>query len=231
MSFEQAFNRMWHSVAAKFRSRRRKRFLALFPPDRVKSIIDLGGLVSHWDGEQRDITVLNLMPQESPHCKVIVGDGRHTGLPDKGFALAYSNSAIEHVGKWEDQVAFASELKRVGKAVYCQTPNRWFPLEVHYLTFFWHWYPRLLRSYFIVRYLTGWGWLVRPDRRRVQEYADTVNLLTFSQMQTLFPGCSIQREKFLGLTKSLIAVSNVNNESYVGSNAQGERTGVTAQNS
>jgi len=206
MSFEQGFNRLWHSVAAKFRKRRRKRFLALFPPGRASSIIDLGGLVGHWDGEQRDITVLNLMPQESSHCKVLVGDGRQTDLPDRGFDLAYSNSAIEHVGKWQDQVAFARELQRVGKLVYCQTPNRWFPLEVHYLTFFWHWYPKLLRNYFIVRYFTGWGWLVRPDRRRVQEYADTVRLLTYNQMKELFPGCSVERERFLGLTKSLIAI-------------------------
>jgi Methyltransferase domain len=207
MSFEQGFNRLWHTIAGKFRKRRRERFVALFPPDKISSIVDLGGLVSHWDGEQRDITVLNLMPQESNHCKVLVGDGRHTDLPDRGFDLAYSNSAIEHVGKWQDQVAFAQELQRVGKLVYCQTPNRWFPLEVHYLTFFWHWYPKLLRNYFIVRYFTGWGWLVRPDRRRVQEYADTVRLLTYNQMKELFPGCSVERERFLGLTKSLIAIS------------------------
>jgi hypothetical protein len=230
MGFEQTFNRLWHSVAAKFRKRRRKRFLALFPPDRVNSIVDLGGLVSHWDGEKRDITVLNLMPQESAHCKVVVGDGRHTGLPDKGFALAYSNSAIEHVGKWEDQVAFASELKRVGKAVYCQTPNRWFPLEVHYLTLFWHWYPKLLRNYFIVRYLTGWGWLVRPDRRRVQEYADSVNLVTYKQMQNLFPGCTIERERFLGLTKSLIAISEPRSTG-ARVQVQGDRAGAPAQRS
>ncbi len=230
MSFEQSFNRLWHSIAAKFRERRRKRFLALFPPDRASSIVDLGGLVSHWDGEPRDITVLNLMPQESSHCKVLVGDGRHTGLPDKSFELAYSNSAIEHVGRWEDQVAFAQELQRVGKTVYCQTPNRWFPLEVHYLTFFWHWYPKLLRNYFVVRYLTGWGWLVRPDKRRVQEYADSVNLVTYKQMQELFPGCTIERERFLGLTKSLIAVSDPRPTS-ARVQVQDDRAGAPAQQS
>lgn len=217
MSFEQGFNRLWHSVAAKFRKRRRKRFLVLFPPDRASSIVDLGGLVSHWDGEQRNITVLNLMPQESTHCKVLVGDGRHTGLPDKGFELAYSNSAIEHVGRWEDQVEFASEVQRVGKAVYCQT-------------LFWHWYPRLLRNYFIVRYLTGWGWLIWPDRRRVQEYAHSVNLLTYKQMQELFPGCSIERERFLGLTKSLIAISE-SRPGYVPAQPQESRAGTPAQGS
>lgn len=207
MSFDRAFNQLWHSVAAKFRKKRRQRFLALFPPDKVSSIIDVGGLAGHWDGEQREITVLNLMEQASTNCKVVVGDGRRTGFPEKSFDLAYSNSALEHVGRWEDQVAFATELERIGRSVYCQTPNRWFPLEVHYITLFWHWYPRLLRNYFIVRYLTGWGWLVRPDRRRVQEYADSVNLLTYGQMKELFPDCEVEREKFLGLTKSLIAIS------------------------
>lgn len=207
MGVDRAVNRLWHSIAAKFRSRRRRRFLALFPPERASTIIDLGGLVDHWNGDPRPITVLNLMDQPSTHCKVIVGDGRNTGLPNHSFDLAYSNSAIEHVGGWEDQAAFAAELRRIGRQVYCQTPNRWFPVEVHYLTFFWHWYPPLLRNYFIARFLTGWGWLVRPNRKQVLDYAATVKLLSYKQMQELFPDCVIERERFFGFTKSLIAVS------------------------
>jgi hypothetical protein len=94
----------------------------------------------------------------------------------------------------------------VGRGVYCQTPNRWFPFEVHYWCLFVHWFPRLLRNYFVVRYLTGWGWLVRPDRQRVAAYADLVNPLSHRDLQALFPDCKIEREKVLGLTKSLLAV-------------------------
>jgi hypothetical protein len=206
MTLESTFRELAKYLSGKFRERRTRRFLLMFPPEKVSPVIDIGGLVDSWSDDPRDITVLNLMDQAAGHCKVLVGDGRHTRLADKSFALAYSNSALEHVGEWTDQVAFATELSRVGQGIYCQTPNRWFPFEVHYYCFFWHWYPRLLNSFFVVRFLTGWGWLVRPDRQRVREYANSVRLLSFSQMRKLFPDCEIHREKFLGLTKSLIAV-------------------------
>jgi len=178
----------------------------MFPPEEFRTIIDLGGIVSHWSDEGWKVTVLNLMPQESDRCRVIVGDGRSTGFADCSFDLAYSNSAIEHVGSWSAQQAFANELQRIGKAVYCQTPNRWFPVEVHYIALLVHWYPKLLRNYFVARYLTAWGWLARPDRAKVQEYADGVNLLTCGELRQLFPGCEIQKEKCFGVTKSIIAV-------------------------
>jgi hypothetical protein len=146
------------------------------------------------------------MSQENSHCEVVVGDGRQTGFPDGAFDLAYSNSTIEHVGPGADQRALANEMCRVGKAIYCQTPNKWFPLEVHYLTFFLHWRPQLLRNYFIARFLTGWGWLVRPDRTEVARYANSVNLVSLSDMRELFPNCRIEKEKFLWMNKSLIAV-------------------------
>lgn len=206
MSVESFVNKFWHRVAAVFRKKRRRELLTLFPPEKFASVIDVGGIAGHWTDDPRAITVLNLMPQPEAHCKVIVGDGRHTAFPDRSFDLAYSNSAIEHVGRWKDQAAFAAELRRIGKAVYCQTPNRWFPLEVHYLTCFLHWYPKLLRNYFIARFMTGWGWLVRPDRKQAEDYANSVSLLSYSQVQELFPDCKIDREKFLGMTKSLIAI-------------------------
>src|SRR5262249_44713712 len=170
------------------------------------SLIDVGGLVKEWEDDARVVTVVNLMPQDGSRCRVIVGDGRHTGFADRTFDLAYSNSTIEHVGTWVDQKALADELCRIGKAVYCQTPNKLFPLEVHYLTFFLHWRPQPLRNYFIARFLTGWGWLVKPDRTGVQRYAESVNLLSISGMRELFPDCQLEREKFLWMTKSFIAV-------------------------
>lgn len=206
MGFESALNKIYHRISRAFRKRRRQQFLSIFPPEKFRSMVDIDGLVEHWTDDPRDITVLNLTPQTATGCKVMVGDARNAGLADSSFDLAYSNSVIEHVGEWPDQVALAAELRRIGKAVYCQTPNRWFPVEVHYLTLFLHWYPGLLRNYWIARFFTGWGWLVSPDHTRVQQYYDSVRLLSFSQVKKLFPDCDIQKEKFLGMTKSLIAV-------------------------
>ena len=205
-SSDEVLNKFWYSFAPRFRRKRQQQFLALFPPEKFPSLIDIGGLATQWKDDPRDITILNLMPQSAAHCKVLVGDGRCTGLPDSSFDIAFSQSAIEHVGEWKDQVAFAAELRRIGKAVYCQTPNRWFPLEVHYLTFFLHWHPKILQNYFVARFLTAWGWAARPDRQGVREYASQVKLLTPRQMKQLFPDCIIQKEKYLGMTKALIAI-------------------------
>ncbi len=71
---------------------------------------------------------------------------------------------------------------------------------------------------------------MRPDRRRVQDYADSVNLVTYKQMQELFPGCTIERERFMGLTKSLIAVSGPR-PTGARVQVQGDRAGAPAQRS
>lgn len=47
---------------------------------------------------------------------------------------------------------------------------------------------------------------MRPDRTEVARYANSVNLVSLSDMRELFPNCRIEREKFLWMNKSLIAV-------------------------
>jgi hypothetical protein len=136
----------------------------------------------------------------------VAGDARRIECSDNSFDLAYCNSVIEHVGTWDDQMMLAAELRRIAPALWVQIPNRWFPMEVHYLTLFLHWWPRLLRNHFIVRWFTGWGWLVRPTRAEVERYASTVRLLSAREMKQLFSDCTLLRERFLGFTKSLISV-------------------------
>jgi hypothetical protein len=43
----------------------------------------------------------------------------------------YSNAVIEHVGNFDDQRRFLSELFRVSRRGYLTTPNRHFPIELH----------------------------------------------------------------------------------------------------
>ena len=97
-------------------------------------------------------------------------------------------------------------MQRVGRAIYCQTPNRWFPFEVHYWSLFIHWFPRCLNHYFVIRYLTGWGLLTKPSREQAIEYHNALKILTIAEFRELFPDCQVMREKFLWMTKSLIAV-------------------------
>jgi hypothetical protein len=153
-----------------------------------------------------EVTVLNEDPQEleagSDGC--VIGDGRNLQFPDKSFDVAFSNSVIEHVGNWKDMQRFASELRRVGNSFYCQTPNKWFPVEPHLGTLFLHWWPRLLNFYFVTRYLTLWGLLNRPSRAQVKKSLASIRLLTRRDLEHLFPGATIVEERFLLLSKSYV---------------------------
>jgi hypothetical protein len=203
---DAAVNQAWHWLAARFRRKRRKALLRRFPPATFPRVIDVGGVSKDWEHDERLVTILNRVPQESDRHRFIIGDGRQIECADDSFDLAYCNSVMEHVGTWNDQKTLAAELRRIAPALWVQTPNRWFPIEVHYLTLFLHWWPRLLRNYFVVRWLTGWGWLVHPDRRQMAAYAASVRLLSAREMKQLFPDCILLRERFLGVTKSLICI-------------------------
>ncbi len=138
----------------------------------------------------------------------MAGDGRLLPFPDRSFDLVFSNSVIEHVGDAASQEQFAREVARVGRAYWVQTPNRWFPVEQHLLTPLVHWLPKRWQRALVPRW-TVWSAMVRPspDRHRfyIEHYLEEVRLLTSSDLKRLFPGARLIRERFCGLTKSLIA--------------------------
>ena len=174
----------------------------------IETIIDFGGTPEIWVRVgRRNVVLLNIDEQEvPPGFESMKGDARATPFADKSFALAFSNSTIEHVGTWEDQQAFAREVCRVGKRIYCQTPARGFFFEPHYFTPFVAWFGFLLRRYWFVRYCTYYGLRWKPSREQVRDFQSHLRLLNFAEMKELFPGCTIQRERFLGMTKAYIAI-------------------------
>src|SRR4051794_6515191 len=132
-----------------FRARRRKLLHEVVKRTGARSILDLGGNVYDWQDLPAGaaITVLNVGPnlaEEYDRSRItyVQGDGRATGFGDRSFDLVYSNSVIEHLGTQEDQERFAREALRVGRFVFVQTPNRWFPVEPHFLTLFIHFLPK-----------------------------------------------------------------------------------------
>ena len=174
----------------------------------VESIIDFGGTPEIWLSVARhNVTLLNIDEQQvPPGFQSLKGDARRTPFPDKSFDLAFSNSTIEHVGAWEDQQAFALEIGRVGKRVYCQTPARGFFFEPHYFTPFVAWFGFLLRRYWFVRYCTYYGLRWKPSREQVNDFQAHLRLLNYAEMKRLFPDCTLRRERFLGMTKAYIAI-------------------------
>lgn len=176
------------------------------------TILDVGGNPLNWvylDVEP-SITILNLDPPRGKlpgNLKYVVGDARDMPFSTDSFDLCYSNSVIEHVGDWDDQKAFADEVRRVGRSYYVQTPNFSFPIEPHFIAPFIHWFPIPIRIK-LVRYFTLWGLTTRPDRAEIESTVRETVLLTKRQMQTLFPDSEFLTERVLGMQKSIISVFN-----------------------
>jgi hypothetical protein len=190
------------------------RFAREFQLTAETTILDVGGAPETWDMlEVRPrVTLLNTPRTRDELAAAkswVAGDGRLLPFRDASFDIVFSNSVIEHVGDAESQRQFAAEVMRVGRAWWVQTPNRRFPVEQHLLTPLIHWMPRAVQRAIVPRF-TVWAMLVRPspDRRDfyVRHYLDEVRLLTAAELRALFPGARVIRERFLGWTKSLVAV-------------------------
>ncbi len=188
-------------------------FASVMKPGPATTILDAGGTLGNWKYLQTPsrITLLN---RDAMHAEVEYpanikfqkGDALRMPHGDGSFDIAFSNSLIEHVHTWENQQRFAAEIRRVGKRVWVQTPAREFFLEPHLIAPFIHWLP-LSWQRRLVRPVTPWGWLQRPTPGQVEDFLREVRLLSFQEMQQLFPDCHIHKERWLGMTKAYIAYS------------------------
>ncbi len=201
---------------------RRKRFnifkKMLEPLLRPISILDAGGTESFWErmGFTNDanyqITLLNLssgISNLSSNLKSVAGDVRDMKIfKDKQFDVVFSNSVIEHVGEYSDQKRMAQEVLRVGKLYYVQTPNRYFPIEPHFLFPFFQFLPLKIKIWMIRHFDLGWHERA-ADFAEARELALSVRLLTKGELQNLFPDAVLEQERFGGMTKSFIVHSPV----------------------
>jgi hypothetical protein len=191
-----------------------ERFAREFAVTAATRILDVGGAPETWDllTVRPRVTLLNTPRTKEEMSRAaawVAGDGRSLPFPDGAFDIVFSNSVIEHVGDWDSQQRFAREVMRVGHAYWVQTPNRRFPVEQHLLTPLVHWLPHAWQRPIIERG-TVWEWVARPapDRRKfyLEHYLNEVRLLDAEQVARLFPGAEVLRERFLGWTKSLVAM-------------------------
>jgi SAM-dependent methyltransferase len=203
-------HRVYRALGTGFRRGRMRRFEREFRPTAQTRVLDVGGTRAAWDlvAAQPRVTLLNL------DRAALAGRGRFTAVtasglrlphPDGAFDVAFCNSVIEHVGTRDEQAALARELSRVARGLWVQTPAHAFPIEPHLLTPLFHFLPRRWQRR-LARNFTLWGWLTRPDSERAREMVDTIQLLGYREFAALFPDCEIRRERFLGWTKSYVAV-------------------------
>lgn len=201
---------------------RRERFgffqqlLALVP--RPVRILDVGGTENFWrqmgaaDGAnsladgQISIVLLNLTAPAVTLAGLasVAGDG--CSMPqfsDGEFDIVFSNSVIEHIPNVEGQHRMAEEIRRVGKRYFVQTPNRWFPIEPHFLFPGFQFLTVGQRAWLLQHFHLGW-YSKTPDRKEALELVSSIRLLNEREMLKLFPGALIYRERFAGLIKSLI---------------------------
>jgi len=207
---------MLFALSQRFRARRAKRFRAAFALTEHSRVLDLGGS----DGEH-----IRMVLEQTPvrpenvyiadvnekaleratahgHRTALLSEDGKVPFPDGYFDVVFCSSVIEHVTVpkeelWQHsdelfgrkaiahQRAFADEISRISKSFWVQTPARSFFLETHC------WLPFV-------------GWLPRSAQLKVLRF--TGHLLTRGHMEALFPGARIVSERWLGLTKSWIAL-------------------------
>jgi hypothetical protein len=187
-----------------WRNQRLAKFMSLVIPPKNAKILDLGGLPSMWGdaANQFDITIVNLPDALSQErhapgpCRILEGDAtdlRGT-FADQSFDIVFSNSVIEHVGDVVNQRAFASEVLRLGKAYWIQTPSNHFPIEPHTgVPFYWRMSEQRRQT------------LQRKWEQTMPLWVEMIRgttVLTRAQMADLFPDSQIFVERKFGFEKS-----------------------------
>ena len=208
-----ADNRDRHSLAVQFRMRRFAFFQSLLSRlARPVHILDIGGTEAYWKvmaldpDDQVSITLLNLKQNEVslPNVTSIIGDARRIRAEDASFDVVFSNSVIEHVGTYQDQLQMAKEVCRVGKRYFVQTPNKYFPLESHFLFPLFQFLPLQIQMWLVRNFSLGWV-AKTPDAIKARAIIESIRLLNKREFVALFPAATIYEEKIFGLTKSFVA--------------------------
>ncbi|MBZ5637052.1 MAG: class I SAM-dependent methyltransferase [Acidobacteriia bacterium] len=212
--FRLADNGDANSLASQLRANRFRLFAEILRsvPGQVR-ILDAGGTAPTWQRHRNElpknfhVTLLNKEFAERPqlpHVEYVLGDARKMEMfPDRNFDVCFSNSLIEHL-EAGDQVSFANEIRRVSQGYFVQTPNRYFPIEPHFLVPGWQFLPIGLRAGLLQQ--MDFGWMKRvPDPAAAREAVESIRLLNEGELQRLFADGQIHREKIGPLTKSLVA--------------------------
>jgi SAM-dependent methyltransferase len=179
------------------RARRRRHLLyrEVMAPRPADKVVDVGCGYEGLAAFERDAEITGLDSVGRPNypgSRFVAGDAREMPFATGEFAIAYSNSLIEHIEP-ADRPRFADEMRRVADRYWVQTPNRRFPIEPHLL-------------------LPGFQFLPERVQRRIWKLGvlripyEPIHLLDAAELRELFPDAVILRERFAGLTKSLIAV-------------------------
>lgn len=202
-----------NSLANKFRNKRFAHFKSKIATlDKPIKILDVGGTQQYWvnrgfhNNNDYYITLLNLHKEAADYDNIesIAGDATDLSqYADNTFDIVYSNSVIEHLFTYENQEKMAKEVQRAGKHHYIQTPNKYFPVEPHFLLPLFQFLPTSLKLFILTKTKLSRGKKSTPDTAK-SKIAE-IQLLSKKNMKKLFPGSIFYYEKVFGLTKSITA--------------------------
>ena len=180
--------------------------------DQPITVIDFGGTAEYWyqvydvrlNPLNLKVTLFNLSfsNRSDPWFDYVCGDVTSMeSMPEKSYTVGFSNSLIEHVGTIPQQILAITEMQRVSRFFYLQTPNFWFPWEPHYNLPLVHWLALPIR----LRVLSVAN--RRQFDKEVRAYSlNPISLLSGSMLKALFPPVQydLVRERLLVWTKSFI---------------------------
>ena len=187
----------------------KKQFDKMSKPIRI---LDVGGTQNYWKDKEvfnnsdYHITLLNLKKVDVDYSNVKSVSGDATNLShykEDKFDIVFSNSVIEHLYTYDNQVKMAKEIKRVGKLFFVQTPNKYFLIEPHYVFPFFQFIPKKIGFLILTKtkLCRGYKW----TDSYAQKYLDEIRLISLNEMKELFPDSHIYYEKICGLNKSFTA--------------------------
>jgi len=188
------------------------------PNDGPLRILDIGGTQQYWLNmgmvltPQTEIVLLNLYINEVsvPGFSSIVGDACNlSGINDQSFDIVFSNSVIEHLYTKEQQEKMANEVARVGKSYFIQTPNKYFPIEPHWLFPLFQFLPFTVQV-FLTQHFTLGNIKKTKSKEAAINLVKEVKLLSIKEFASFFKDAKIYKEKILGVTKSFTAYKIAN---------------------
>ncbi len=171
-------------------------------------VLDLGGTPRYWrDVSPRPLhlTLVNLQATESVESWIecLQLDACEPNL-DGQFDLVVSNSVIEHLGGHWRRQQFADVVHRMADRHWIQTPNRYFPMEPHWVAPDMQFLPMGARAIMAQHWPIGH---IRSDdwRGSIRSVLET-ELLSSLEMTYYFGDSELWKERVCGMTKSLVSV-------------------------
>jgi hypothetical protein len=201
------------SLSARRRAVRFAELLRTFPGLERLRVLDLGGTPDFWRAapvRPRHVTTMNLDDKYAPEeewCDHVVADACELAsleLCAGDYDLVVSNSLIEHVGGYQRRRDFAAVVAAAAPAHWVQTPDRFFPIEPHYVAPGFQFLPVRARARLVSRWPLAHERVYTVDDALAQVL--TIELVSRTELAHLFPDSRIWHERMFGLSKSIVAI-------------------------